>query len=80
MAENSAHTISTTEHVPASGQGHGFPPFERQNFLSQLFWLALTFIVLYVLMARIALPRIESIPGAAALPRRPSSVPASRWR
>ena len=61
MAENSAQTISTTEHVPANGQGHGFPPFDRQNFPSQLFWLAITFIALYVLMARIALPRIESI-------------------
>ena len=38
-----------------------FPPFQAQHFPSQLFWLALTFILLYVLMSRIALPRIGSI-------------------
>jgi F-type H+-transporting ATPase subunit b len=61
MAQDSAQPITTTEHVPAGGQGHGFPPFDRQNFPSQLFWLVLTFVALYVLMTRIALPRIESI-------------------
>ena len=42
MAQDSAQPITTTEHVPAGGQGHGFPPFDRQNFPSQLFWLVLT--------------------------------------
>lgn len=49
---------ATTE-APA-GQG-GFPPFQTQNFPSQLFWLTLTFVLLYVLMAKVALPRIGSI-------------------
>jgi F-type H+-transporting ATPase subunit b len=51
----------TTAHTEAPGEKHAFPPFESQHFPSQLFWLALTFILLYVLMARIALPRIGSI-------------------
>lgn len=38
-----------------------FPPFDSQTFASQLFWLAITFIALYVLMARVALPRIGAI-------------------
>jgi len=42
------------------GQG-GFPPFQTEHFPSQLLWLALTFVLLYVLMARVALPRISSI-------------------
>jgi F-type H+-transporting ATPase subunit b len=51
--------------TPANTEGHaghtGFPPFETQHFPSQLVWLGLTFILLYVLMAKIALPRIGSI-------------------
>lgn len=47
--------------VPASEHGRGFPPFDSQTFASQLFWLALAFIALYLLMSRIALPRIGSI-------------------
>jgi F-type H+-transporting ATPase subunit b len=51
----------TTAHTEAPGEGHAFPPFESQHYPSQLFWLALTFILLYLLMSRIALPRIGSI-------------------
>jgi F-type H+-transporting ATPase subunit b len=51
----------TTTHTEAHGASPAFPPFEAQHFPSQLFWLALTFILLYVLMARIALPRIGGI-------------------
>jgi F-type H+-transporting ATPase subunit b len=61
MAEKNAKTTETVEHVPASEHGKGFPPFEKQTFPSQLLWLALVFIALYVLMARVALPRIGSI-------------------
>jgi F-type H+-transporting ATPase subunit b len=51
----------TTAHTEAHGESHAFPPFESQHYPSQLFWLALTFILLYVLMSRVALPRIGSI-------------------
>jgi F-type H+-transporting ATPase subunit b len=54
MAEPTAHT-----QAPA-GQ-NAFPPFQSQNFPSQLFWLGLTFVLLYVLMAYVALPRIAAI-------------------
>jgi len=54
MAEPTAHT-----EAPA---GHGaFPPFQAEHFPSQLLWLAVSFVVLYALMSRIALPRIGSI-------------------
>jgi F-type H+-transporting ATPase subunit b len=57
MAEPTAHT----EH-PA---GHStFPPFQSEFFPSQLFWLAISFVLLYVLMSRIALPRIGAIMAA----------------
>lgn len=38
-----------------------FPPFETHTFLAQLIWLALAFGLLYWLMDRIALPRIQAI-------------------
>jgi F-type H+-transporting ATPase subunit b len=50
-----------TAHTEAPAGAHAFPPFDKQTFPSQLFWLVLTFAALYVLMSRIALPRIDSI-------------------
>lgn len=40
---------------------HAFPPFESHTFLAQIVWLALSFGLLYYLMAKIALPRIQGI-------------------
>ena len=40
---------------------HEFPPFDTHTFPSQLLWLAITFVTLYLLMSRVALPRIGSI-------------------
>ncbi|HET9904140.1 MAG TPA: F0F1 ATP synthase subunit B' [Xanthobacteraceae bacterium] len=53
----------TTAHTEAPG-GHGpapFPPFQSEHFASQLFWLALAFIALYLLMAKFGLPRVAGI-------------------
>lgn len=60
MAQNSAEPVGSVE-VPASEHGSGFPPFNAHTFASQLLWLALIFVTLYLLMSRIALPRIGSI-------------------
>ncbi len=54
MAEPTAHT-----EVP--GGKPVFPPFDTQTFPSQLVWLAISFVLLYVLMAKVALPRIGAI-------------------
>ncbi len=37
------------------------PQFDPTSFPSQLFWLAVSFITLYVLMSKVALPRIGDI-------------------
>jgi F-type H+-transporting ATPase subunit b len=38
-----------------------FPPFQSEHYPSQLIWLTISFVLLYVLMSKIALPRIGSI-------------------
>jgi F-type H+-transporting ATPase subunit b len=43
------------------GERDVFPPFDPATFGSQLFWLAILFGLLYVLMSRVAIPRIGSI-------------------
>jgi F-type H+-transporting ATPase subunit b len=37
-----------------------FPPFHRETFGSQLLWFAIAFGLLYVLLARVALPRVAA--------------------
>ncbi len=61
MAQKGAKQVETMEHVPASEHGGGFPPFQKDTFASQIVWLALTFIALYLLMSRVALPRVGGI-------------------
>ena len=38
-----------------------FPPFQSEHFPSQLVWLTISFVLLYVLMSKLALPRIAGI-------------------
>lgn len=58
MAEQ-VHTTAEVQH----GGGHAavFPPFDSSTFASQILWLAITFGLFYVLMAKVALPRIGGI-------------------
>jgi F-type H+-transporting ATPase subunit b len=53
-------THATTE-APSAPHGGGFPPFKADTFASQLLWLAICFVALYVIVARVALPRMSSI-------------------
>jgi F-type H+-transporting ATPase subunit b len=58
-----ATNAQTAAHGGAKPQ---FPPFNPETFASQIFWFVITFVLLYVLMSRIALPRVGAIVTARA--------------
>jgi F-type H+-transporting ATPase subunit b len=67
-ASQETNSAEGAENVGAAGTlAHGgvqkgaFPPFDTSNFAPQLVWLVLIFGVLYLLMSRLALPRVATI-------------------
>lgn len=57
-----AKTVTTGTEVPSdAGHAKAFPPLDPSTFAPQLFWLALTFGVLYVILSRVALPRVSEV-------------------
>ena len=61
MAEGHGEAKGTGAHTEADG-GHGvFPPFDASTFPSQLVSLVVFFVALYIIVSRIALPRVGAV-------------------
>jgi F-type H+-transporting ATPase subunit b len=61
-AAHDAHGAAAAGHTEADG-GHKapFPPFEADTFASQLVSLVIAFGLLYIIVSRVALPRMKSV-------------------
>jgi F-type H+-transporting ATPase subunit b len=51
----------TAAHTEAEGGARPFPPFEKSTFASQLVSLAIAFVALYLIVSRIALPKVGGV-------------------
>jgi F-type H+-transporting ATPase subunit b len=62
VAESHGNPKGATAHTAAEG-GHKppFPPFDSSTFASQLVSLLIAFVALYLIVSRIALPRVGSL-------------------
>ncbi|MCW5682032.1 MAG: F0F1 ATP synthase subunit B' [Xanthobacteraceae bacterium] len=50
--------MASNNHTEVPGGKPPFPPFQGETFPSQIFWLVICFVALYVLLSRVALPRL----------------------
>src|SRR5712672_4864112 len=62
VAESHGDAKGATAHTEAEG-GHKapFPPFQKDTYASQLVSLLIAFVALYLIVSRIALPRVGSL-------------------
>jgi F-type H+-transporting ATPase subunit b len=61
VAESHGGAKGTTAHTEADAHGRAFPPFQKETFASQLVSLLIAFVALYMIVSRIALPRVGSV-------------------
>ena len=53
--------MATESHTEVPGGHREFPPFNKETFPSQLLWLVVFFVALYLIIGRVAIPRIGGI-------------------
>lgn len=52
---------TTVEHAAEAASGAGMPQLDPSSFPNQIFWLLVTLVVIYLILSRVALPRIGGI-------------------
>ena len=53
--------MATGAHTEHPGGKPPFPPFNKETFASQIVWLVVFFVALYVIISKLAIPRIGGI-------------------
>jgi F-type H+-transporting ATPase subunit b len=61
VAESHGEPKGTTAHTEAGGGHKEFPPFQKDTFASQLVSLVIAFVALYLIVSKIALPRVGGV-------------------
>jgi len=61
VAESHGDAKGVTAHTEADAGKKPFPPFEKSTFASQLVSLLIAFVALYLIVSRIALPRVGGV-------------------
>ena len=72
MATETTHVETTADHAAdatghaADAAGHateavGMPQLDFSTFPNQIFWLVVTLVIIYLILVKIALPRIEAV-------------------
>ena len=59
MAET-AHNVASAAHGGEAASG-GMPQLDFSTFPNQIFWLVVTLVVVYLILSRVALPRVASV-------------------
>ena len=53
--------MATDTHSAAEASGPGMPQLDFSAWGNQIFWLVITLVVIYIILSRVALPRIASV-------------------
>jgi F-type H+-transporting ATPase subunit b len=56
-----ANPTNAHTEVPGSGHKPGLPQFDKETFPSQLLWFVVCFVALYLIVWKLALPRVGAI-------------------
>jgi F-type H+-transporting ATPase subunit b len=61
VAESHGNAKGTTAHTEAGAHERVFPPFAKDTFASQFVSVVIAFVALYLIVSRIALPRVGKV-------------------